>query len=314
MKKLLIFMLVLIYALSLVGCSKEKSSPVQESQKTLTIGVMPDVESIPLIIAEKNGYFTKAGVKVKIEHFTSAKDRDSALQSGKLDGVVTDVLAVVFANEGGIDLKMIAKTNGNIELMAGKDSGIDSISDLKGKSVGMSTNTVMEYTTDQMLAAAQIKAGEIDKIAIPPLPTRLEMLQGGKIDAAILPEPLAGLAVKNGARVLNSTDQLGKKAGAIAFSGQSLQESPQEIKAVFSAYNEAVKYLQKEPLSSYVDFIIQAQGFPPTIKDSLKLPQYNLAEAPDTKIVADVVQWMQTKKLIKNNYAYKDLVDESVLR
>ena len=314
MKKLLISILVLICGLSLVGCSKEKSSSVQEPQKTLTIGVMPDVESIPLIIAEKNGYFTKAGVKVKIEHFTSAKDRDSALQSGKLDGVVTDVLAVVFANEGGIDLKMIAKTNGNIELMAGKDSGIHSINDLKGKSVGMSTNTVMEYTTDQMLAAAQIKAKEINKIAIPPLPTRLEMLQGGKIDAAILPEPLAGLAVKDGARVLSSTDQLGNKAGAIAFSGRSLQESSQEIKAVFSAYNEAVKYLQKEPLSSYVDYIIQAQGFPLTIKDSLKLPPYNLAEAPDTKIVADVVKWMQAKKLIKNNYVYKDLVDESVLR
>ena len=104
---------------------------------------MPDVESVPFIIAEKNGYFTKEGVKVKIEHFTSARDRDSALQSGQLDGVMTDVLAVVFANEGGINLKIISKNDGNIELMAGKDSGITDLAGLKGRTVGLSTNTIM---------------------------------------------------------------------------------------------------------------------------------------------------------------------------
>lgn len=275
---------------------------------------MPDVESIPFIIAEKNGYFTKEGVKVKIEHFTSARDRDSALQSGQLDGVMTDVLAVVFANEGGINLKIISKNDGNIELMAGKDSGITDLAGLEGRTVGLSTNTIMEYTTDQMLTAGQIKPEKINKVVIPPLPTRLEMLQGGRIDAAILPEPLAGLAIKNGARVLNSTDQMGNKAGAIAFTVQSLKESPKEIKAIFRAYNEAVDYLQKEPVSGYVDFIIQEQGFPSTIKDSLQLPQYHQAGAPDAMIVANVVQWMQAKELIKGNYVYKDLVDESILR
>lgn len=312
MKKMFIAVLLILCSLSLVGCSREKTVSVPE--KTITIGVMPDVESIPFIIAERNGYFAKEGVKVKIEHFTSAKDRDSALQSGQLDGVITDVLAVVFANEGGFDLKIISKNDGNIELMAGKDSGITSLAGLKGKKVGLSSNTIMEYTTDQMLAAEQIKAEEIKKVVIPPLPTRLEMLQGAQVDAAILPEPLAGLGIKNGARVLTSTDQMGNKAGAIAFTSQSIKESPEEIKAIFRAYNEAVNYLQKEPLAGYVDFIIKEQGFPPTIKDSLQLPEYHQAEAPDDRIVADVVKWMQAKELIKGNYTYKDLVDESVLR
>jgi NitT/TauT family transport system substrate-binding protein len=87
------------------------------------------------------------------------------------------------------------------------------------------------------------------------------MLQGGKIDAAILPEPLAGLALKDGAVVLSSTDQMHHKAGAIAFTGKSLKENPDEIKAIFVAYNEAVDYLQKQPRESDVEFIIQEQGF-----------------------------------------------------
>lgn len=317
MKKLLVGLLIVVLGLVVSGCGRfnfsgpEKTTPV--SQKIITIGVMPDVESIPFLIADKNGYFTKEGVQVKIEHFSSAKDRDSALQSGQLDGVITDILAVVFANEGGINLRICAKNDGNVELMAGKTSGINTTVDLKGKSIGLSTNTIMEYTTDKMLVAAGLKPEDVKKIAIPQLPTRLEMLQGGKVDAAILPEPLAGLAIKNGAQLLASTDAMGNKAGAIAFTAKSLSENPAEIKAVFRAYNDGVAYLGQEPPASYIDFIIQAQGFPAEIKDSIKLPNYTKAALPNETVFNDVVKWLKDKALIKGSYEYKALVDELVL-
>jgi NitT/TauT family transport system substrate-binding protein len=307
--------------MGVAGCGQEKAGQPQKeepkqaaAQKTLTIGVMPDVESIPFIIAEKNGYFKKEGAKVKIEHFKSAKDRDSALQGGKLDGVITDVLAVVFANEGGIKLRIISKNDGNIELMAGQGSGIQSVKDLKGRSVGMSTNTIMEYTADQMLIAAGLKPADVRKENIPPLPTRFEMLQGGKVDAAILPEPLAGLAVKGGAAVLNSSDAMANKPGAIAFTAESIEQYPDEVKAVFRAYNDAVEYLAKEPAENYIDYIIESQGFPAGVRDSIKLPAYQKAAKPDAKIFDNVVKWLKDKELIKGNYAYKDLVDDTILR
>lgn len=318
MKKVIIYLLILISLLSLAGCGQSKKGKAQdtqkESEKTITIGVMPDVESVPFIIAEKNGYYQKEGVQVKIEHFKSASDRDSALQSGKLDGVITDVLAVVFANEGGINLRIISRNDGNIELMAGKDSGINSIQDLTGKSVGLSTNTIMEYSLDKMLEANQFKSENVKKAAIPQLPTRLEMLQGGKIDAAILPEPLSGLAIANGAKVLSDTDRMANKAGAIAFTAESIKENPEAIKAVFRAYDDAVDYLNNEPVADYVDFVIEAQGFPAAVKDTMKMPEYKKAQAPDEKIFNDVVTWMKNKNLIKGNYEYKDLVDQDILR
>ena len=315
MKRKLIWLMMIIFSLSLVGCGQEKNSTAPEkTEKVINIGIMPDVESIPFIIAEKNGYFKKEGVQVNLKHFKSAKDRDSALQGGKLDGVVTDVVAVAFAKEGGIDMKIISRTNGEIYLFAGKDSGIQSMSDLKGKSVGISSNTIMEYTLDKMLETAQMKGSDVQKTAIPQLPTRLEMLQGGKIDAAILPQPLSDLAIKNGAVKLSSTADLGGKAGAIAFTAQSLKDNPDEIKAIFRAYNEAVEYLQKEPVDNYIDFVIESQGFPAEVKGSFVLPQYHQAVAPDEKVVADVTAWMTSKELIKGTYKYSDLVDEQVLR
>jgi len=321
MKRFLVALLILIMGIGAVGCGQPKASQPQKEepkpaavQKTITIGVMPDVESIPFIIAEKNGYFAKEGVKVKLEQFKSAKDRDSALQGGKLDGMITDVLAVVFANEGGIKLRIVSRNDGNIELMAGKNSGIKFVKDLKGHTIGMSTNTIMEYTVDQMLIFGGLQPEQVNKIAIPPLPTRFEMLQGGRVDAAILPEPLAGLAVKDGAVVLNSSDAMANKPGAIAFTSECIQKNSAEVKAVFRAYDDAVAYLVKEPAASYIDYVIQSQGFPEGVKDSLQLPAYKQATAPDARIVSNVVQWLKAKELIKGNYEYKDLVDDTILR
>lgn len=314
MKRFLVFCLMLVISLNLIACGKAKDGKeAAPTQKTITIGIMPDVESIPMIIADKQGFFQKEGVNVKIVPFKSAKDRDSALQSGQLDGVITDLLAVVFANEGGINLKVISKTDGNIQMLGGKGTGINSLADLKGKKVGLSTNTIMEYTVDRMIASAGLNPQDINKVAIPQLPTRLEMLTGGRIDACILPDPLAGLAVKDGAKVLYSTDQTGVKVGAVAFTGKCLQENPDQVKAVFRAYNDAIVYLQKEPPASYIDYVIQQQGFAAETKDILKLPAYK-ADAPTQAAFNDVVQWLKDKRLINGNYEYKNLVDDSFLR
>ncbi len=312
MKRTLVFVVALVFAFNLVGCADKP--PTGTEPKALNFGVMPDVESIPFIIAEKNGYFENRGVKVNIIHFKSAQDRDSAMQSGQLDGMVTDVLAVVFANEGGFKQKMVARNDGNIQFLAGKKSGINSMQELKGRTVGLSTNTIMEYLADQMLASSQMRPEDVSKVVIPPLPTRLEMLQGGKIDACILPDPLAGVAIKDGARILNSTDKMGNKPGAVAFTEKCLNENPEAIRAIFHAYNDAVAYLKNEPQHSYVDFVIQSQGFPAAVKDSLALPQYANATKPDEQIVNQVVQWMKAKNLVKGNYQYNDLVDDAVLR
>lgn len=317
LKKALVWLLILAVGAGLTGCGQGEKAGEKKEQKaarTITIGVMPDVESIPFILADKNGYFAEEGVRVKLVHFKSAKDRDSALQGGQLDGVVTDVLAVVFANEGGIPLKMVSRNDGNISLLAGKDTGIKSAADLREKSIGLSTNTIMEYTLDRMLESGGVTPSKVKKMAIPPIPARFEMLESGKIDAAIMPEPFASLAVKKGARVLCSTDQMGNKAGAIAFTGEVLEKNPEEIRAVMKAYNRAVDFIKSEPPANYMDYVIQKQGFPAGVKDVLHLPGYKKASLPESRIVEDVLKWMKDRGLITRDYGYNDLVYSGAVR
>lgn len=309
MKKILAFMLSVIIVISISACSK---SP--KKTQSLSVGVLPDVDSIPLIIAREQGYFKDEGIDVDIQQFKSAKDRDSAFQAGKIDGAVSDVLAAAFAKEGGFDAKITSMTNGSYKLLVNKNAGIKSIKDLKGKSVAVSSNTIIEYSTDMMLKEDGLSGSDIKKTPIAEIPVRLEMLQNGKIDGATLPDPLASEALKNGAVLLSSTDKLGINPGVLLFSSKAISSKTTELEAFYRAYNKAVDYLKSQPVSSYIDTIIKVSSFPEDIKGSIVLPDYTKASQVSEKDVEDVIGWLMDKKLIKNDYTFKDLTDSRFVR
>ncbi|SKA87878.1 NitT/TauT family transport system substrate-binding protein [Caloramator quimbayensis] len=309
MKKILSLVLAFILTVSLSSCSFGK-----KTMQELTIGVLPDVDSIPLIIAQQQGYFEKEGIKVNVQHFKSAKDRDSAFQAGKLDGAVSDVLAAAFAKEGGFDVKITSMTNGSYKLLINKNLGISKIEDLKGKSIAISKNTIIEYSCDMMLKEANVSSEDVKKIVVPQIPVRLEMLQNGKIDSAVLPDPLSTVAVKNGAVLLNSTDKLNINPGVLIFNTNSIKSKEKEIKAFYAAYNKAVEFFQKQPVESYIDVLIKEAGFPEDVKGSIILPKYTKASLPSEKDVEDVIRWLKEKQLIKNEYKFNELVDGNFVR
>ena len=107
--------IVMSMALFLAGCGQQGSEKKEAKElKPLAVGLMPDTDSLPFIIAREKGYFDDEGLKVDIQQYKSAMDRDSALQSGNLDGAVSDMLAVAFAKSGGFDVKVTSFTvNGN---------------------------------------------------------------------------------------------------------------------------------------------------------------------------------------------------------
>ncbi len=315
MKKYLLVFILLITSISIIGCSnKAKQDTSSKTLKTLTIGVMPDLDSLPFIIAAHNGYFKEEGIQVKIEHFKSASDRDTALQTGKIDGAISDMLSVVFFNDNNFDVKITSKTDGGFKLIAGKNSNITNIKQSTGKSIGISKNTIIEYLTDRILESANIDVNSPKKVAIPKIPTRLEMLTNGKLDMATLPEPLASTALSTGGKVLSSSDKIGVNPGVMIFTKESITSNPKEIKALYKAYNKAVVYLKRNKPERYIDFVIQESGFPSTVKNNLTIPNYSLASMPSEKELNEVTNWLKSKKLSNSNYKLKDLSNNSFIK
>lgn len=309
MKKLVaLFMTILAFGL-IAGCgvNNDKKESAKELQP-LTIGLMPDTDSLPFIIAQEKGYFKEEGLTVNIQQYKSAMDRDSALQSGNLDGAISDMLAVAFAKDGGFDVKVTSFTDGSYKLVASAQSGAKTVKDLTGKDVAVSRNTIIEYVTDQVLAKENMQDDSINKVIIPQIPTRLEMLQNGKLTAATLPEPMASIAVHNGCQFITGSDELGINPGVIMFTAKAAEGRQAEIQAMYRAYNKAVAYLNNTSRDEYIGLVIEKGGFPPAAKEALVLPQYHEAALPKESDVVDCIKWLKAKELIKGDYSYKDIV------
>ena len=178
MKKFFVLILTVLSTIILTACGTPQSQKTEPLPK-LTIGLMPDVDSLPFIIAQEKGYFKEEGLDIELQQFKSAMDRDAALQSGTLDGDVSDMLAVAFAKDGGFDVKVTSYTDGSYKLIAGASETATDAKGLAGKDVAVSRNTIIEYVTDQILAKAGMTGDSLNKVIIPQIPTRLEMLQNG---------------------------------------------------------------------------------------------------------------------------------------
>lgn len=303
---LLLSMLILALALA-AGCGNSNDK-TQKDLQPITIGLMPDTDSLPFIIAKEKGYFAEEGIEVNIQQYKSAMDRDSALQSGNLDGAVSDMLAVAFAKAGGFDVKVTSFTDGSYKLIASKDAGINNVKALAGKDVAVSRNTIIEYVTDQILAKEGMDSESINKVIIPQIPTRLEMLQNGKLAAATLPEPMASIAVSNGCTYVTGSDELGINPGVVMFTAKTVDNKTAEIAAMYRAYNKAVDYLNNTSRDEYIDLVVEKGGFPPAAKEALKLPEYHKAALPKESDVTDCIKWLNNKGLVKEHFSYQDIV------
>lgn len=308
MKRLLVMMMAAVLVLSalVAGCGSQQAE--KKELQGIAIGLMPDIDSVPIIIAEEKGYFAEEGLKVDIQKFKSAMDRDAALQSGNLDGAISDMLAVAFAKAGGFDVKVTSYTDGTYKLIAGKGDGDVKPQDLAGKDVAVSKNTIIEYVTDRIMASQNMPEDSINKVVIPQIPTRLEMLQSGKLAAATLPEPMGSIAIANGCRFVTDSEEMGVNPGVMMFTAKAASDKKAELQAFYRAYNKAVNYLNEHPQDEYMDLVIEKSGFPDAAKAALKLPQYREAGLPAEKDVSECINWMVQKDLIKQSYTYDELV------
>ncbi|MBP3690635.1 MAG: ABC transporter substrate-binding protein [Schwartzia sp.] len=307
------FLLLCAMALVLsVGCGKEpakQDAPVQKGAKpALAVGLMPDTDSVPFIVAREKGYFAEEGVEVTLHPFKSAMDRDAALQSGQLDGAVSDLLAAAFAKAGGFDVRVTSSTDGAYQMIAGKGNEAKDVHSLAGADIAVSRNTIIEYVTDRILRENGMASDALQKVSIPQIPARLEMLQNGKLPAATLPEPMASIAVANGCKFLTGSGELGINPGVMLFSAKAAEEKKESLKAMYRAYNKAVEYLKKTPREEYIRMVVEKSGFPAAAKDALQLPDYRAVALPKESDVTEVMRWLKEKDLIKQEYTYQNLV------
>ena len=309
LKKIIAIAMTAVMTAAMVACGSKKEE-VQTEKTKLTVGVMGSIDAVPLVIAEQNGYFEEEGVDLDLQIFKAANDRDAALQAGELDGVLCDETAISIYQNSDIDMKITGTTNGSWTLVAGKDSGITSLSDLKGKKVGISKNTMIEYLADDIALSNGLEVSDIEKVAIPAMPARLEALKNNQIDAAILPAPFNDTAVADGGVEITKIYNKDIMISVTAFLQEVIDKDANAIKGFYNAYNKAIEFINSNDISEYEDIIISTVGYSEDMRGNIVLPEFKTNYLPAEENVQNVLDWSKEKGLLTKDITAEDVMSD----
>jgi NitT/TauT family transport system substrate-binding protein len=288
------------------------SAPASEVQ-TVRIGIMPDVDSLPFLLAEEEGLFDQQGVKVELVSFQSPVERDAAFQAGKIDGLVGDTLGALFLEQAGFDISILSITNGRYGIAASPQSGITGLAQLAGKEIGVSSNTIIEYLADSLLVASKVEEKDFKPVAVPKIPVRMELLLNGQLAAACLPEPLYTLVVFKGAKPLGDSTFLSDAPGVMIFSAAFVEKNRDALTKVFKAYWEAGQRINADT-DAYRSFLVEKAGFSEIIGPIFSFVTYTKPVVPSELQIRKVADWMLRKNLLDSAPSYKNLVDPLVVQ
>lgn len=313
--------LILLSVAVLSACGNDKSTSESSStaasteaavtDQTLNVGVLPAESAIPIILAKEEGFFEKQGLTVEIKSFTSPNDRNVAIQAKKLDGTISDVMTEATFKKNGIDLTITSDILEDFKVLASPNSGITDMKGLSGKKVTLVPNFILEYIMDEFAKENDFTYEIVD---IPSFSARSEALLNDQVDGAVYTEPQASMLAQEGAIVLGSSKAQGIKGGTIQFTDTVLSERPQDITAFYTAYNQAIDYMNEHKAEEYADILSKYQ-FPDAMSQYLdkQTDKYPYAQEVPKDQFEKIISWTKEKGQIDKEYTYDELTDFSYL-
>ncbi len=313
MKRLKNYMLLLM-ALSLLmtaGCSPAATPPAAPEatppakELSLKVGLMPAVDSAPALLAEKKGYFEELGLKVELQIYNNAQDRQSALQTQSIDGAMTDLIAVAANVDSGFDIKATTMTNGVFPVLMKKGS-----EEKKDVKVGMMEVSVSNFLIDEWLGDKY----NIEKVYINEIPARLAAIGSGQLDMGLFPEPVASIGELNGLEKKLFEPEAGYCPDVFVFTGKALKENEEAIKLFHQAYNKAVEDINNNEQEARDILMEKIPNLKPEVKGKMVLPKYTKASLPDDQYIDKIIKW--TAEVLKKDLKVKagDLVERKFVK
>ncbi|MEN6410773.1 MAG: ABC transporter substrate-binding protein [Anaerolineaceae bacterium] len=308
----------LVMGLSMVLSACQPAAPAKD-EVTLKIAVIPVLDTLPMYVAQAEGLFAAHGVKVEFVPVASGAERDQVVSSGQADGMVNEVLSVLFYNKVKTQVQIVryARTatpeNALFRILASSKSGITDVNGLKGVEIGIAQGTVIEYLTERLLQAEGFTPDEIKTVAVPKIPDRLALLNSGELKAAMLPDPTTTVAMNAGAVVvLDDTKHPEYSHSVYSFRKAVIDAHPEAIRGFLAAVEEAVAKINANP-TGYNQVLKDHNLVPAALVDTYTCPPFVTQGVPTKAQFDDVLAWAKEKGLLTQDVSYEESVTDAYL-
>ncbi|WP_163167775.1 ABC transporter substrate-binding protein [Arthrobacter sp. Alg241-R88] len=175
-------------AMMLTGCSgpSASSSAGNESPVRFQMNFSWSASTAGFAVAQGEGFYKEAGIDAKIEQGTGSGTAVQLVASGQADMGVADAVAVSQQIEQGAPLVMVATDNQvtNIAIQALESSGINSVQDLKGKTIALSQGGAHAFLFPLFLQLNGLSENDVTISTMPFASMSAALLQGN-VDAMV---------------------------------------------------------------------------------------------------------------------------------
>ncbi len=252
------------------------------SGKPFVVGYNQWIGLTGVFMARDKGFFKDAGLDVQLKQFSGPADGVPPLISGQLDGTFTTadtpILLAKEASENTLHNVFIVDTSDGADGIAAQ-KGINSVSQLKGKTVAATKGQVNEFL---LLKALQLNGMSDKDVTITNMDADASgaAIIAGKIPAAVTWEPWLSKAAGAGGKVIFSSRQTPDLIlDVFTVSKQTLDSKPADVRAFIAACVKGADYALAHPAEAAAEAAKSFEIKPPDAKDMLtKVKIYGLKD------------------------------------
>lgn len=276
---------------------EQRKKLAREDSAALKVAVLPTLDCLPIFIAEDHQLFDTV-VDIRLKCFTAQMDCDTALQRGRVEGSITDIVRAERMIKQGTPLKYVASTNAYWLLITNHHQRITQLKHLDDKMLAMTRYSVTDLLGDLAVDSAKLQPERVFRIQINDVNVRLKMLENNEMDAMLLTEPQATQALLQKHKVILDTRKEDIQMGVIVFRSKEMEDKnrKKQMDVFLKGYNEACDSINQFGVRHYHDVIRKYYNISEqTLKalpDSLK---YEHAMGPRQKDIERAQQWLSKK-------------------
>jgi NitT/TauT family transport system substrate-binding protein len=176
--------------------------PVELEITDIRLVTIPISVTMPLLVAEEEGFFEEAGLNVTIERVGGGAEAVPLLAGGHADVIASDTVSTLQMISEGLDVVMLVPYGGATDsppdstssVLVLATSDIETAADLEGRRVAV--NVVGSLAWLYFSAWMEENGGDPGSVVFQevPFPQQVDLLLGGQVDAIFPAEPFRTIA------------------------------------------------------------------------------------------------------------------------
>ena len=274
---------------------EQRRAAARKDSAALKIAVMPTLDCLPLYVAESYQLLDTLRGGVRLKYYMAQMDCDTALERGRVEGAISDLVRSKRMERRGMKLRYVAATNGHWQLLTNRNARVRQLKQLDDKMVAMTRYSATDLLTDRVVDSVKLDRDRVFKVQINDVSVRLLMLQNNEMDAQWMAEPWATAARMLKHTVVYDTRKEDLRLGVLVFREKEMQhpERSHQLQLLTKAWNQACDSINKYGVRHYKLLIAKRckvkQNMLDSLPDNLR---FEHAQGPREQDVLLAEKWL----------------------